>query len=260
MIYFISDTHLGLEFKDSSPNEREQRVIKFLDQIKSTASEIFLVGDIFDFWFEWNHVIPKYYTLMLAKLHELTSQGITIHFFTGNHDLWIKKYLHQYIGLTLHTSPLITTRSGKKLFITHGDTLYKHKGFSRIIEIIFRSQPAKWFAQRFIHPDTMSRFGRGWSKSNRAKHGNIAHEFLKEEDYWVQSSRKLLSQDDYKDVNYFIYGHLHLDLVYDLTPDSKMVVLGEWVDNPTYTTLDESGEIKQYKFKGTSKNSLKVED
>lgn len=248
MIYFISDTHLGLEFKDSSPIIREQILIKFLDQIKSQATEIFLVGDIFDFWFEWNHVIPKYYTLILAKLHELTSLGITIHFFTGNHDLWIKDYLHQYIGLTLHTSPLVITRGNKKLFITHGDTLYKHKGISRLIEVVFRSNAAKWLAQRFIHPDLMSRFGRGWSKSNRAKHGDIAHEFQKEDDYWVKASRKLLSQDEYKDVNYFIYGHLHLALIYPLTLDSNMVILGEWVDDPTYTTLDENGEIIQHKF------------
>lgn len=249
MIYFISDTHLGLQFKDSSPFERERVLLNFLDKISSTATEIFLVGDIFDFWFEWKHVIPKYYTLTLAKLAQLTSLGITIHFFTGNHDLWIEEYLHEHIGLTLHKEPYITIRHNKKLFITHGDTLYKHKGFSGVLDVAFRSRPAKWIAQRLLHPDFMCRFGRGWSSSNRAKHGNIAHTFLEEEDYWVQSSRKMLSSADYSDVNYFVYGHLHLALVYPLTESASMVVLGEWVDNPTYTTMDDQGNILQHSFK-----------
>ncbi|MFI3287182.1 MAG: UDP-2,3-diacylglucosamine diphosphatase [Rikenellaceae bacterium] len=246
MIYFLSDTHLGLDNNKISPLEREKKLVKFLTDIEHNCSELFLVGDIFDFWFEWNKSIPKNFSRILGKLALMVDNGIIIHFFIGNHDLWIKDYLQNYIGLTVHTQPLIITRQGKKLFITHGDTLYKHKGFSRLIEIFFKSKTTRWIAQRIIHPDSMLRFGQKWSRSNRKKHDGQNHKFTEENDNWVIEARKILQQTP--DINYFIFGHLHIPLTYELNINTKLIILGEWIDNPHYTTLDDAGEITLHKL------------
>lgn len=247
MIYFISDTHLGLNYGDKTPLQRERHLCKFLDMIEKDCTELFLVGDIFDFWFEWNKTVPQGFVRSLGKLAQLTDKGIPVHFFIGNHDLWINNYLKDHIGLTIHTEPLTTIRQGKKLFITHGDTLYKYTGVSKFLEVLFKSKITKWIFQRLIHPDSMVRFGRGWSQSNRKKHNAAQHTFTHEDDNWVIESRKLLSLTP--DINYFIYGHLHIPLVYPLSDTSKLIVLGEWVDNPHYATLSNGViELKSFEY------------
>ncbi len=235
MIYFISDTHLGLNYGDKTPIEREQHLCRFLDSIKESCEELFLVGDIFDFWFEWNKTVPQGFARTLGRLADFTDRGITVHFFIGNHDLWLNNYLRDNIGLTIHTKPLTIEREEKKLFITHGDTLYKYRGFSRLLEVVFKSKVTRWIFQRVIHPDSMVRFGRGWSQRNRKKHSAAVHNFTEEDDNWVIESRKILASEP--DINYFIYGHLHIPIMYSLSDSSEMVVLGEWVDRPHYGVL-----------------------
>ncbi len=244
MIYFVSDTHLGLNYGNKTPQQREKIFTNFLTSIEDKCSELFLVGDIFDFWFEWNKTIPKGFVRTLAQLQKMTEKGIPIHFLPGNHDLWIGNYLSQEIGLTLHQDHLLTTRQGKTLYIAHGDKLYKHKGVSKLLETIFRSKAARYIGQRIIHPDTLCRFGQNWSQSNRKKHGDITHSFTGEDDYWVKVSRKMLET---MDVDYFIYGHLHCPITYPLNEKSTMVVLGEWVENPTYGVM-ENGELTLHNF------------
>lgn len=246
MIYFISDTHLGLNTPNSSPIQREKLLVQFLNKIEPTCTKLFLLGDIFDFWFEWNKTIPKYYSRILGKLAQMADNNVDIHFFIGNHDLWIKDYFQNYIGINVHTQPLITTLNNKKLFLTHGDTLYKHKGFSRFLEILFKSKTTRWIGQRLIHPDAMLRFGQNWSQSNRKKHDGQNHQFTAENDNWVIESRKLLTQ--IPDINYFIFGHLHIPLTYQLTSSTELIILGEWIDNPHYATLDDEGKITLHKL------------
>lgn len=248
MIYFVSDIHLGLSFNGVESIEREKLFYRFLSSIEGHCTELFLVGDIFDFWFEWRAVVPQGYVRVLGKLATMVDSGIKIHFFTGNHDLWVESYLRDGIGLTIHKEPYVIERCGKKLFITHGDSLYKYSGISRVLEVIFRSRVAKWLSQRLIHPDFMCRFGHAWSRSNRQKRGDIVHVFDEHNDLWVQYCKEFLSDTQYSDVNYFIYGHLHLALVYDLQPDAQMVVLGEWVYKPTYGTLSGTGEFQLHSF------------
>ncbi len=235
MIYFASDVHLGLNFGDKTPKEREKIFVSFLLSIESDCQELFLVGDIFDFWFEWNRTVPKGYVRTLAQLQKMCENGTTIHFMPGNHDLWIKSYLQDEIGLTIHHHELITQRQGKTLYIEHGDKLYKHKGISRALELIFRSKTARYIGQRIIHPDTLTRFGMNWSASNRKKRGDITHQFKGENDYWVKASKQIL--DKQNNIDYFVFGHLHYPIIYDLNETAKMVVLGEWVQNPTYAVM-----------------------
>ncbi len=237
MIYFLSDTHLGLNYGDKTPRQREKFLCDFLCSIEHDCSELFLVGDIFDFWFEWKRCVPQGFVQILAQLQKMTEQGITIHFLVGNHDLWIGKYLQQEIGIIVHTDHLKIQRQNKKLFITHGDKLYRHRGVSYILDKMFRSKFVRWVGQRIIHPDSMIRFGRGWSTSNRKKHGDISHQFTAEDDYWVKASKEILKEEHF---DYFVYGHLHIPLVYELSESSTMVVLGEWIQKPTYATLNDS--------------------
>lgn len=236
MIYFVSDVHLGLNFGPVSVLDRERRFVEFLDKIEPNCEELFLLGDIIDFWFEWKRTVPRGYVRLLGKLASMCDRGMKIHFFTGNHDLWVDDYLQNEIGLIIHKEPYLTTRQGKQLFLAHGDTFYQHKGVSRLIEIVFRSQWARWIGQRIIHPDAMVRFGMKWSLSNRKKRGGVAHVFGAEEDYLVKYSRSYLVQNS--DIDYFVFGHLHTPVDYPLNDRTHMIVLGEWVENPVYAALD----------------------
>ncbi len=253
MIYFISDTHLGLEYCTHSSKEREKHLCNFLDSIKDKCDELFLLGDIFDFWFEWNRTVPKGFVRILAKLQEFTESGIPVHFFTGNHDLWVGDYLNKEIGITIHIGSAVIERQGKKLFLSHGDTQYKNRGFSRFLEIVLRSKLARWIGQRIIHPDFMLRLGQGWSKSNRKKKGDVAHIFTGQSDNWVKVSKEILKGDP--NIDYFIYGHLHCQVLYDLDVNKKMMVLGEWIERPAYGTLNQ-GEIELFNYPFTDINNV----
>lgn len=239
MIYFVSDVHLGLNYGSVSPLDRERYFVSFLDRIESTCEELFLLGDIFDFWFEWKRTVPRGYVRLLGKLASMTDRGMKIHFFTGNHDLWISDYLEKEIGLIIHREPYITSRQGKRLFLAHGDTFYKYKPVGLFLSTLFRSGWARWIAQRVIHPDSMVRFGMNWSLSNRQKRGGVAHVFGGEEDYLVKFSRDYLDKNQ-SDIDYFVFGHLHTPVDYVLSERTHMIVLGEWVENPVYAVLDNS--------------------
>lgn len=240
MIYFASDIHLGLHYGSRTPLERELAFVRFLTKIESDCQELFLVGDVFDFWFEWSRSIPKGYVRVLGKLAQMCDKGIKIHFFTGNHDLWLTDYLNCEIGLIIHKEPYLCTVQDRELFIAHGDTFYHHTGVSRLVEIVCRSGWARWVAQRFIHPDIMIRFGMRWSRSSRLKRNGVAHIFGQEEDYLVKFTRQYLAQHPGQNIDYFIFGHLHTPIIYPLNERCSMAVLGEWVENPQYATLCDS--------------------
>lgn len=241
-IYFASDVHLGLKFGQKSPQEREKIFVDWLRKITPDCQELFLVGDIFDFYFEWKRVVPKGFVITLAQLAQMSSSGIKIHFFTGNHDLWIRDYLSKEIGLVIHTKPLVAKIDGCRFFIAHGDTFYKHNVIGRFLSFVFRSSAVRKVAQRLIHPDAMVRFGQSWSQSNREKRGRVAHIFGDEDDFLVKFSREYLATVD-PNIEYFVFGHEHTPIVYPLTKRSKMVILGEWVESPVVARLEGSSVI-----------------
>lgn len=246
MIYFASDVHLGLQFKDHDPIDRERNFVKFLSQIEHDCTELFLLGDVFDFWFEWRRTVPRGYVRVLSKLTSMVENGIKIHFFTGNHDLWVGDYLQHEIGLDIHLGHIIVEREGKTLFLAHGDTFYRHKPVGRVLEKIFRSSWARWIGQRVVHPDAMVRFGMSWSHSNREKRGGVAHVFGDEDDFLVKFARGYLSTQR-SDIDYFIFGHEHTPVVYPLGDRTDLIILGEWVENPYYARMQD-GRIELLPF------------
>lgn len=242
MYYFASDMHLGLDSKHGSSREREKILIKWLDEASAEASAIFLVGDVFDFWFEYKRVVPKGFTRLLGKLSELTDRGVEIHFFVGNHDMWAYDYLRSECGLILHDKPEIFELAGKKVFIGHGDNLYPERPpvMERIMHKMFRSKFLRRVFATLVHPNAAMRFGHWWSaKSRKAK--SLTHVFTGENEYLVKYARKYLNCID---VDYFVFGHLHSMVDYDLGEGKRLIVLGEWIANPSYGVMNMEGKIE----------------
>lgn len=242
MYYFASDMHLGLNSEHSSSRDRERLLIRWLDEVSADASAIFLVGDVFDFWFEYRRVVPKGFTRFLGKLSELTDRGVEIHFFAGNHDMWSYDYLHSECGVILHDKPEVFELSGKKVFIGHGDNLYPTRPpfMERMMQKMFRSGFMRRAFAATVHPNSAIRFGQWWSgKSRKAK--SLTHVFTGENEYLVKYAREYLKCVD---IDFFVFGHLHSKVDYDLGGGKRLFVLGEWISDPTYATLDPSGDLE----------------
>lgn len=228
-IYFASDVHLGLHFGTETPQQRERKFVNWLRQIqtKGDCEELYLVGDIFDFFYEWRHVIPKGYVRTLGQLAEMTDQGIKIIFFPGNHDLWLTDYFTKELAIQIAFQPLTVDRQGKKLFIAHGDTFYKHKFIGRCVESILRPRTTYKIASSLIPPAWMIRFGNAWSLSSRQKRGSMVHTFGAEDDFLVRFAREHLTKQP--EIDYFIFGHEHTPITYDLGNKKALYILGQWV-------------------------------
>lgn len=244
MYYFASDMHLGLDYGDS-PLRREKLVVRWLDEVSADARAIFLVGDVFDFWFEWKRIVPKGFTRLLGKLSELTDRGVEIHFFTGNHDLWVYDYLSEECGVRIHTRPEIFKLYGKKTFIAHGDNLYLKKPFRvGVMNYFFYSKFWRRVFSALVHPDSAMRFGQWWSNKSR-KTKRLSHDFAAENEPLIRYARKYAQNAE---VDYFVFGHLHVPVNYDMGGGMRAVILGEWVANPTYAALAPDGTIELRRY------------
>jgi UDP-2,3-diacylglucosamine hydrolase len=233
-IYFLSDFHLGAPNYESSLL-REKKVVAFLDSIKNTASEIFILGDIFDFWYEYKKVIPKGYTRLLGKLAELTDAGIPVHCFIGNHDMWMNGYFEKELNIAVYYEPTIFTRSGKQFYIGHGDGLGPGDHGYKFIKKIFRNKICQWMFG-VLHPSWGIGLANYLSRKSRAKTGSSDEIFLGEENEWlVIYSKEMLQQQHY---DYFIFGHRHLPLNIQLGNNSQYINLGDWISHFTYATFD----------------------
>lgn len=235
-IYFASDVHLGLQYKEQSAEQIERRFVSWLRQIESDCQALYLVGDVFDFWFEWNRVVPKGFVRLFGQLAQMSDRGIEIHIFIGNHDIWLADYFQKEMGLTVHFEPISIELQGKTLFIGHGDNLGHRPFLGRTLNRIFRSRSARWLFSHFIHPDGAMRFGKWWSSSNRHSRGCVSHTFRGEDEYLVKFARSSHEHD------YFVFGHLHTPIIYSLSARSWVVVLGEWIVKPTYAKMSD-GQI-----------------
>lgn len=241
-IYFASDLHLG------APNQkqsliREKHFVNWLNSIEPNLEELYLVGDIFDFWFEYKHTVPKGYTRLLGKLGQLSDKGVKIHFFIGNHDMWAFDYLPEEIGVTLYKKPIEREIGGKKFFIGHGDGLGPgDKGYKRLKKI-FANKYCQWLFG-WLHPNIGIGLANYWSKKSRTSTGGYDKTFLGEENEWLAAycKRKLTE----KHYDYFIFGHRHLPLQIQLKPNSTYINLGDWIQDFSYAVFD--GETLQLKF------------
>lgn len=249
-IYFLSDFHLGAPDPVSSL-EREKIIVRFLDEIKQDAAEIFLVGDMFDFWYEYRKVVPKGFVRLLGKLAELSDAGIALHFFAGNHDMWMKDYFQKELNIPVYFEPKEIERNGKKFLIGHGDGLGPGDHGYKRLKKVFRNPVCKWLFG--ILPPL---FGMGLanflSRRSRAQTGASEEIFLGEEKEWLLIYCKEALKE--KEIDFFVFGHRHLAIDYRLTPispgsgaGSRYINLGDWIHYYTYAVFDESGlQLKSY--------------
>lgn len=238
-IYFASDFHLGVPSYEKS-RERERLLVQWLTEIEKDASVIFLVGDIFDFWFEYKEVVPKGFVRLQGKIAELTDKGIEIHFFTGNHDMWMFGYHEKELGVQLHREPIVYNAQGKKIYIGHGDGLGPGDKGYKFIKKIFANRFFQWCFARF-HPNFGVGIANFFSRKSRAMTGNDDEKFLGEDTEFLCVYTKELLQKEHFD--YFIFGHRHLPIQYKVGENSYYYNLGDWLKYYTYGVLEE-GEFK----------------
>jgi UDP-2,3-diacylglucosamine hydrolase len=244
-IYFASDFHLGVPTLESSL-AREKAVVRWLDMCKKDAAEIYLVGDLFDFWYEYIYTIPKGYTRLLGKIAEITDAGIKVHFFTGNHDLWMKDYFTEELNVDVYHEPITREYNGKKFLIGHGDGLGPGDAWYKLLKKIFSSKISQWLYSR-LHPNFAFWLARKASKRSRVITADSDEKFLGEENEWLY----LYSKEYLKThkIDYFIFGHRHLPLDMDIEGKARYINLGEWINYRTYAVFD-GVDLKLEKFEG----------
>ena len=229
-VYFASDQHLGAPTpEDSFP--REQKFVAWLTEVKKDAEAIFLLGDLFDFWFEYKTVVPKGFVRVLGKLAELRDAGIPIYFFVGNHDLWMNDYFEKELNIPVFHKPQLFTIDNKLFFIGHGDGLGPDdKGYKRMKKV-FTFPLFQWLF-RWLHPDLGVKLGQYMSVKNKMISGEEDAKFLGEEKEWlVQYCKRKLEQKHY---DFFVFGHRHLPLEINLNKESKYFNLGDWIQYYTF--------------------------
>ena len=242
-IYFASDNHLGAPTNEAS-RPREKKFVAGLDDIKHDAAAIFLMGDLFDFWFEYKTVVPKGFTRTLGKLAEISDSGIPIHYFVGNHDLWMNGYFEEELGIPVYHKPEEFTFNDTSVFIGHGDGLGPgDKGYKRMKKV-FTSPFFQWLF-KWMHPDIGIKIGQYMSVKNKMISGDDDAKFLGEDNEWLAVYCKRKLEDKHRD--YFVFGHRHLPLEIDLNEKSKYINLGDWIQYYTYGVFDgETFELKTY--------------
>lgn len=222
---------------------REKKIVRWLKQVSVDAKAIFLVGDIFDFWFEYKRVVPKGFVRLLGAIAELTDRGIEVHFFAGNHDMWLLDYFEKECGMIVHRDELRVELCGKKYLIRHGDGLGQMTLIVRIMNWLFKSRVVQSIFGSIIHPNLALKFGQAWSKSSRNKRP-IPGLFRGDDEVLVAYSRRVL---DNEEVDYFVYGHRHSAEIYSMTEDVGVIFLGDWLGRAIYVEVGEQG-VKMKNF------------
>ncbi|MDU1889990.1 MAG: UDP-2,3-diacylglucosamine diphosphatase [Dysgonomonas sp.] len=253
-VYFLSDVHLGSAYHKKRLKEQgmikttsekadenylarheiERKLCRWLDIVKQDAETIYLLGDIFDYWFEYKNVVPRGYVRFFGKIAELTDLGINVHFFIGNHDIWVSDYLQKECGITVHLKPQITEIYGKKFFLAHGDGLGDESLTFRVLRKIFHSKILR-IPYAAIHPRWTVGFAHWWSNHNREVH--VTPEYFGEnKEHLVLFAKDHLKKQP--DINFFIFGHRHIMLDLMLSVNSRIVILGDWIDYFSYGVFD----------------------
>jgi UDP-2,3-diacylglucosamine hydrolase len=240
--YFASDFHLGVDARISS-KEREKQLVRWLDQIKVDAEAIYLVGDVFDFWFEYNTVVPKGYVRLLGKLAELRDQGIPIYFFIGNHDMWMFRYFEEEFDIPIYRAPISREIHGKLFFIGHGDGLGPGDHGYKFIKKVFANRVCQ-FLFEWLHPNLGIGLANFWSGKSRAANPEEGEFYGPDKEWLITYANKKL---DTVAADYFIFGHRHLPIDYTLkNGHSRYINLGEWMNYNSYAVFD--GENLELQF------------
>lgn len=247
-LFFASDFHLGAPNPHAS-RLREQKIIRWLDTIADDAAGIFLVGDIFDFWFEYEEVIPKGFIKFISKISQLRDQNIPIFFFIGNHDLWMQDYFAEELGISVIHHPIQLTVNGKSFLVGHGDGLGPGDNSYKFLKKIFLNPIAIWLF-KWLHPDLGVRLARTWSGHSRTTNSiKTEEQFLGEDEWLWQYSKKIQA---YQHHDYYVFGHRHLPLQLPVGTKSTYFNLGEWVSQHTYLVFDgEKSTLKTFEKETT---------
>jgi UDP-2,3-diacylglucosamine hydrolase len=234
--YFLSDVHLGSKAHANSI-EVERKLCRWLDMVRQDAHAIYLLGDIFDYWYEYKHVVPKGFVRLLGKLAEITDSGVEVHFFVGNHDFWLTDYLAKECGLTLHFAPKTVEIGDKKIFLAHGDGLGVRSKSSRFLRTMFHCRFLRACFSA-VHPRWTVPLAHAWSNHSR-KHDK-AGDFLGEdkEELVIFAKKKL---EEVPDIDYFIFGHRHILLDLPIAETSRVIIVGDWTNYFSYGVLDAAG-------------------
>ncbi len=244
--YFISDIHLGAPAMNNNP-ERERLFVNWLDEVSKDASEIYLLGDIFDFWYEYKKVVPRGFVRTLGKLAELSDRGIPVHFFTGNHDVWVFDYLPTETGVIIHREPIVQSINDKLFFLGHGDGLDpSEKGYIRLKRLFTSKHAQFWFSK--LHPNVALWFGHQWAKSSRLSKG-IQPEYIDDINSVsaIKFAKRYIQQNK---IDFFIFGHRHVMLNEKINEETSVVILGEWFNFFSYAVFDGVNlELKKYSIK-----------
>lgn len=244
-VYFASDFHLG------SPNHevsltREKKICRWMDEIKKDCAALFLVGDMFDFWFEYKSVVPKGFIRFQGKLAEFVDSGIPIYMFAGNHDIWLFGYFTQELGIPIFRKPQVFEAAGKQLYLVHGDGLGPGDSTYKLLKGIFENKLCQWLFSR-LHPNFSFSLANGWSAKSRSSHDVKESAKFRGEDEWLIIHSRAVEANTHHD--YYIYGHRHHAINYPLSDESTYINLGEWFDQCTYGVFDGQ-EMKVMKFEG----------
>ena len=247
-IYFISDLHLGAQaLKDN--RERELLFVDWLQSIRSDVAMLVILGDYFDFWFEYKKVVPKGFVRSLGALASFCDSGIPVHFFTGNHDIWAFDYLSEEVGMEVHHDNLTMELHGKKFFLSHGDDLGKKDVGYQLIKNFFHNRLAQWaFAK--IHPDLSFRLAHYWSKKSRLsyKNGDKRIKRMEEEEQYL-FARSVEAKEHF---DYYIFGHRHIVLNTPISENSRLIILGDWIRKFSYGVYDG----KEFRIETMDKNKI----
>lgn len=250
-IYFISDAHLG-SLAISHRRTQERRLVRFLDSIKDKAAAVYMLGDMFDFWYEWKNVVPKGYTRFLGKLSELTDTGVEVHYFAGNHDIWAYDYMEQECGVTMHYEPLTTEIYGKLFCMAHGDGMGDPDKSFKVIRSIFHNKVCQWMFSNLLHPNFAMKIGLSWAKHSRLKRkdGQEPPYMGEDKEHLVLFTKEYMKT--HKDIDFYIYGHRHIELDLMLTSKTRMMILGDWITQFTYAVWDGENMFMENYIEGES--------
>ncbi len=252
-IYFISDSHFGAPNREESL-KRERLFIRWLDEAKQDAQEIYIMGDLFEFWFEYNTVVQKGHVRLFGKLAEITDSGIKVYFFRGNHDVWAFDYLAEELNIKIYADTLITTYNDKKFFLGHGDGLGEGDKGYKFLKKVFRNKVNQWLF-RWLHPDIGTAMGLYWTNQSRNSHENHGIDLVNEKGIQRLTGfcNEILKTDS--TIDYFIFGHVHKPQITDLNHNARYFSIGDWIEHFSFLVFDgEKLEQKFYKKPAENEN------
>lgn len=242
-IFFASDLHLGMH-PEAESRRRELIIVRWLREREDEMKELWLLGDVFDYWFEYKSVVPRGFIRFIGKLADLADKGVEIHIFSGNHDVWLFDYFEKEIGATLHHNPLIREFNGRTFYLSHGDGLTKKDGVYLLLKAMFKSKFLQWWYAR-IHPNGSMAFAKWWSKKSRYSK-EMAFPFKGEENEEQILFAKEFSRNN-PDINLFLFGHRHIPYDVQISENTRVVCLGDWISSFSYGVLDgEEFKLEKY--------------